>query len=105
MQTRNQKLETGNWKLETVSLKPHKNWFRMQRDGPCLFYFPLDFVFERYDVRGGCAAAVHDCERVFAGDADGATAVSFVQSGLFDQPCCRNLEALSRDKSRNCKVA
>jgi len=59
-------------------------WFGFEAYGPEFFDPLLDLIFQREDFGSGGSPAVHDGERVLAGNADVAKAVSAGESGLLD---------------------
>ena len=52
----------------------------LKRYSPKIKDLFLDHIFERENVFCGCAPAIHQCQRVFAGDSNWAASITFVKS-------------------------
>src|SRR5262249_22192668 len=76
------------WKGEYS--EAHKDRFGMQFYPEDLLYALLHLVFEHNDVRCLGATAIHESQRVLAGDRDRTKRVAFVKSGVLNQPCRRD---------------
>src|SRR5262249_26575624 len=66
--------------------EPDKYWFGMQIDSEGTLYAALNSVFQGDNVAGFGSPAVHDGQRVLAGDTHRANCESFVKACIFHQP-------------------
>src|SRR5579864_5467546 len=85
--------QAGNLQVLRRSMtgKANEHRLRLELHSPYIQDLSLYFVPERDDVGSCGAAAVHNRQRVFAGDAHASAAITSVKAGLLHQPGRRQL--------------
>jgi hypothetical protein len=69
----------------------HQDWFHLEAHAPDFFDALLDLIFKGEEIGCGGFTAIYQSESMLIRDPHGTEAVTFGESGVFDEPCRGNL--------------
>ncbi len=69
-----------------ASLESDENRLRLEQYAPNLLHALLNIFLESQNIRCSCIPAIHNRQRVLAGNADGSVSVPFAETRVLNQP-------------------